>query len=242
LKYPITREQLERAVAQRLWLEGRQPGQLAASERKILTYAVLSELIDHQLLRVKTQANADEAPVSGAEIDAAVHAFRSHFPADVDFPAALATQGIASEKELRFRLAATLQQEKYLETRIQPAILVSQDEVRAWYDANPTAAEIPPAVRIRQVFISSRNRSPSEARAIADRAQAELAQPNGDFAALAARVSEDDATKGRGGDLGWLAPESLPRELAAAIAPLKVGGQALVRSPLGSPRRLSPHV
>jgi len=232
-KYPITRQQLDRAVAERLWLEGRQDRLLDPGERKLMTYAVLNELIEHQLLRVKVQANSAAVPVSEAEIDAAVLAFRSRFPAAADFPAVLATQGIASEKELRFRLAATLQQEKYIETRIKDAIGVSQDEARAWYDANPKAAETPPLVRARQIFISSSMRSPEEARARVDGAHAELAGSNGDFAALAATLSDDDATKARGGDLGWLEPGRLSQELAAAVAPLKVNEQAIVRSSHG---------
>jgi hypothetical protein len=232
-KHPITRQQLNRAVAERLLLDGRQDQPLGGNERKLLTYAVLNDLIDHQLLRVKTQANSSEVPLSEAEIDAAVAGFRSRFPSGTDFPALLATQGIGSEKELRFRLAATLQQEKYIETRIHAAIQVSAEEARAWYDANPQAAEVPPAARARHIFFSTMSRTPDEAHALLDGVRTELAGSGGSFAALAAMHSEDEATKGSCGDLGWIEQRSMPADLLPAVLTLKLNEPAVVRSRLG---------
>jgi hypothetical protein len=232
-QYPITRAQLERAVTERLWLEGRQHEQLTADARKLITYAVLNELIDHQLLRVKVKANSNDFPVSEAEIDAAFAGFRGRFPGVVDFPGMLAAQGIGSEKELRLRLAATIQQEKYIEKHIAAAIAVSDEEARAWFAANPQAAEVPAVARVRQVFRSAISRPADEAHAELEAAMAELAAGKRDFAALVAAHSEDPASSQRAGDLGWLAQARTPPELAAAIAGLEVNQLALVRSKLG---------
>jgi len=231
-KHPITRQQLDRAVAERLLLDGSQSQPLGPNERKLLTYAVLNDLIDHQLLRVKAQANSSEVPLSEAEIDAAVAAFRSRFPSGTDFPALLATQGIGSEKELRFRLAATLQQEKYIGTRIHDAVQVSAEEARAWYEANPQAAEVPPVARARHIFISTMSRAPEEAHALLESVRTELAA-NGSFAAQAAKHSQDEGTKGSGGDLGWIEQRYIPADLVAAVLTLKPNEPALVRSRLG---------
>lgn len=232
-KHPITRQQLDRAVAERLWLEGRNNQPLGLNERKTITYAVLNDLIDHQLLRVKVQANSDTVPLSEAEIDAAVASFRSRFPAAEDFQKLLVRQGIASELELRFRLAATLQQEKYIETRIHDAVLVPDDEAQAWYEANPQATMVPAMVRARHVFISNINRSADEARAVLEAARADLAGSHGDFSQLAARHSEDPATRDLGGDLGWLDPLGSAEPPLAALATLETNTPTLVRSGLG---------
>ena len=47
---------------------------------------------------------------------------------------ALKSYGFQGEKELRFRLAAKLQQEIYILPKNQPGIAVSDEEAKKWYE------------------------------------------------------------------------------------------------------------
>jgi hypothetical protein len=50
--YKITRTQLDRAIHERLFLEGTSISDLSPSQKKLVEYAALGELIDHELMRV----------------------------------------------------------------------------------------------------------------------------------------------------------------------------------------------
>ena len=49
--HPITRSQLDRALNEQLWLEGKTAATLTPADLKLARDAALDELIDHQLLR-----------------------------------------------------------------------------------------------------------------------------------------------------------------------------------------------
>lgn len=231
--HPILVGQLERAVADRLRREGRPPADLEPGQLKLVRLAALNELIDHQLLRVKTQANAVEVPVGEAEIEAEFERFAQRFASPQERAAALAAEGIASDTELRYRLAARLQQEKYIESRIGPAAVVSEAEARQWYDEHRSRFVRPERLRARHLFVATLERDPAAAEQIAAGALARLQGGQSDFAALAAELSEDERTKPSGGELGWFSRERLPADFTAAVFALPASKPSLVRSKLG---------
>jgi parvulin-like peptidyl-prolyl isomerase len=225
--------QLERALANRLRRAGRTPEQLTADQLRAAREAALDELIDHQLLRVKTKSNAVEVPVSEAEIDAELARFRKGFDTPEEMAAAMRTQGIASERELRFRLAGRLQQEQYLAWRIGPRTTVSDADVRQWYEEHRSSLVRPERVRARHVFIATLERDATEARETLARALARLHGGATSFPALAAELSEDERTKTHGGDLGWFSRARLPADFTAAVFALPNHTPTLVRTKLG---------
>ncbi|MCA9207712.1 MAG: SurA N-terminal domain-containing protein, partial [Planctomycetales bacterium] len=75
----ITLDQLDRAVRERLWLEGRDAGELSADELKLIRYVALDGLIDHELLRVKAKANAPDLIVSEEEVDERLRRLAARF-------------------------------------------------------------------------------------------------------------------------------------------------------------------
>ncbi len=232
-QHPILVGQLERAVADRLRREGRAPGQLSAAQLRVVRYAALNELIDHQLLRVKTKANAVEVPVTGAEIEAEYDRFARQFEGPEELAAALAAQGISGDTELRIRLAGRLQQEKYLESRVGPPAAVSETDARQWYDAHRDRFVRPERVKARHVFIATLERDPAEAEQLLAAALARIRAGEAAFAAVAAELSEDERSKHHGGDLGWFARARLPADFTAAVFALPDKQPALVRTKLG---------
>ena len=79
LHLPILASQLERATKERLWLRGKKLDDLTPQQRRIERLAALDDLIDHQLLRIKTKHNATELPVAEAEVDEALKRLAARF-------------------------------------------------------------------------------------------------------------------------------------------------------------------
>ncbi|MGE9270318.1 MAG: peptidylprolyl isomerase [Verrucomicrobiales bacterium] len=231
--HPILRSQVEREAKMKLWLEGRRMEDLSAEDRREIRLVALNELIDHQLLRVKVQYNAQEFPVSEEEVDEAVLRMASRFASREEMKRELEAEGIDSEKELRFRLAARLQQVKYLESKLAEHLEVREDEARAWYEERIEHFSIPKRVRVRQVFLATLERDPKEVESKLSAAFDELNSGKADFADLARELSEDVRSKHRGGDLGWMSESRLPDDFRKAVFSLKVGEPSLVRTKIG---------
>lgn len=233
LHLPILDSQLERATNERLWLRGRKLEDLTPPQRRAERLAALEDLIDHQLLRIKTKQGATELPVAEAEVDEALKRLAARFESRDAMQKDLAAEGIDSEKELRLRIGARLQQQKYLESRIAPQIAVTEEEVRAWHEAHAKELARPERIEARHVFLSTLGRDAAEARATLQKALDQLIAKTKDFPALAAELSEDARSKANGGNLGWLTQQRLPADFAAPLFALPLNRPSLIRTKLG---------
>lgn len=229
----ITRSQLDRAVRERLWLEGRGTEGLAPAERDQATRAALDELIDHELLRRKTAAMARQLRVTPEEIDQRLERYAARFASRDEMRAALQAAGLGGERAFRERLAARIQQEKFVESQVAPLATVTRDEARAWFEQHRDAFALPERVEVRHVFLPTLDHPSEEAKAKLEAALAELTAGRKDFATIARESSEDPASKDRGGSLGWMSRHRLPADFAEAVFALPDGKPALVRSLLG---------
>lgn len=229
----ITRSQLDRAVAERLWLSGKSPDSLTPESLKLIRYAALGELIDHQLIRLKVSVNTLELPVSDEEITPRLDALAARFPDEAALAAAMRSEGISSRAELRERIAARIQQEKYVASRVTPLIGVTDEEIAEWHAQHQAGLATPERVEARHVFLSTHTRPVDEARTILDAALADLAAKTKDFTTLVQDLSEDPATREAGGALGWLTRDRLPPDLAVPLFDLPQDQPAILRSKLG---------
>jgi parvulin-like peptidyl-prolyl isomerase len=229
----ITRSQLERALHERLWLDGKSPDDLNPQNLRIARYAALDDLIDHELLRVKAKANAHELRVTDEEVNDRLRRMLSRFTTKGEMERVMKSQGITSENELRERVSARIQQEKYIEMRIGPVADVTDAEARAWFDEHAGELATPERARVRHVFLSTLNRPREEALATMENAMADLRGGRVDFTALVSRLSEDPASKPQGGDLGWMTRARLPEDFADPVFSLPLDQPALVTTSIG---------
>ena len=228
--YPILLTQVERRLEEDLWKEGRRPEDLSEAELKLKRRVALDTLIDlHLLGKVKVHYNRSEYPVSTEEIDAAVERFVSRFANPTKASEALAGQGW-TEEELRARLAARIQQEKYLEDFI--GLTITEEEVGEWYDQHREELAYPERLRVRHIFRATLDRDASEVRTEIDEIMAKLTE-GGDFGELAAEFSQDERSKKTGGDLGWMRAERLPKDFADSVFDLPLNKVTLVQTKLG---------
>lgn len=231
--HPISRSQLERAVSEQLWLQGKSPENSAPADLASAREAALDQLIDHQLLRLQTRALDAQLSASDGEIDERIRRLVGRFETKGALESAMKSQGISNEKELRARLAARIRQEKFIDLRIGPAIRVSEEEAAEWFAENEKSLGLPERIEARHVFIPTLSHPPEEAREKLAGALAELTEKKKDFAALAKELSFDPATKDSGGALGWMTRDRLPADFAVPVFAMKPNEPALVRTKLG---------
>lgn len=231
--HPITRSQLDRAVSEQLWLQGKSATSLAPSELAIARQVALDELIDHELLRLQVKANTTPLAVTDEEITKRVHRLVGRFESKGALETAMKSQGITNEKDLLDRLAARIQQEKLVELRISPSIKVTDEEARKWFDENQNATSLPERIEARHIFLPMLDHPPEEAKQKLDAALVELTEKKKDFATLAREISEDPATKENGGNLGWMTRDRLPADFGAPIFSIELNKPTLLRTRLG---------
>jgi parvulin-like peptidyl-prolyl isomerase len=229
--HPITRSQLDRAVRERLWLQGLDESEASARERVALQRRTLDELIDDLLLRIEAHRRGIEVKASELEIDGAFQRFAARFE-DGELDTALRSQGL-DRAELRQRLAAWLEQEKTLELCVGDAWKIEETEAREWFTAHAAELGQPERLQARQVFLATLERNPDDAKRALDQALADLVAGKKDFAAMALELSDDEASKAKGGELGWLVRDRLPADFADAVFALPERSPALVRTTLG---------
>ena len=230
----ITRSQVERAMHENLWLEGKSIDSLSAAEKTKAHETALEELIDHALLRDKIASDTKSIHINDNEINSRLRAMLSRFTTKGEMESSMHGQGIANESELRARVAARLQQEKWIEAQIAPMIRTSDDEARAWFNQNAASMAMSERIEVRHIFMAARDQPQTKIDATLGAALQNLKSQRKDFATLAREISDDPASKDRGGSLGWMTKARLPTDFAPAVFALPIGQPTIVRSSLGS--------
>ena len=105
------------------------------------------------------------------------------------------------------------------------------------YAAHPSEFAQPARFHAAHLFLAAPDTTPPDATEAKQTTIADLAQrlqTGADFVSLAAKFSEDEATKKRGGDLDWFSAERMPPEFIEQVAKLHPGEiSAPFRTPLG---------
>ncbi|MEM9080375.1 MAG: peptidylprolyl isomerase [Verrucomicrobiota bacterium] len=228
---PILLTQIDRAVEERLWREGKGVEGLSSDRLKELRLAAINRLFDEHLLRIKVRFNPERAAVENVELARAVRWFQKRFVTEQEFEEAMAMQGWRGMEELGARVGAKLEQEAYLEELV--GIEVSEEEAKNFYDENRNQFRRGERIRCRQIFFASLDHGEAGARRLAEEALEEVKKKN-DFAEVAERRSEDLKSKRFGGDLGWMEEGRGDEEFFAQVAELVMGQMEVVETRLGS--------
>ncbi|RKH40059.1 peptidylprolyl isomerase [Corallococcus sicarius] len=164
------------------------------------------------------------------------------------------TGAVVSDDEVRARYEKDGNQAKLVFARFLPTMFADkvpaptpaqlaefqkahEKEISDYYAANSFVYNVPERIHARQILVKvapdATPEQKAQAKAKAEELRKEL-DSGKDFAAVAKASSEDDATKLKGGDLGWVERNAWEPTLANAAFALKAGEVTQpVESPLG---------
>jgi peptidyl-prolyl cis-trans isomerase SurA len=197
------REELSQGGASALDVEGRFREQ---------SQNVLRDLIDHQLLAQKA---ADLGLNADTEVIKRLDEIRRNMnlPSMEALEEAVARQGLIYE-DFKANMRDNILSQWVIQREVGSRVVISPDEIKAYYDQHQKEMERKEGVSIAQILISTQGKSEEERPALRQKAEEALAKAKSgsDFAELARQYS-DDATASRGGEVGFFEKGSLAPEL-----------------------------
>jgi len=175
---------------------------------------VLENLVDLQMILQAAAKDGTTIPPDAEvtrRIDAQIETVRARFADENQFQQALAQGGLtvtSYREQLRARFRSDLTREVFRQRYAQtaPAVVVSEAEMRAFFDENRSQLQQrPPQLTVQQVLIRSGASDAAWERSqqFADSLRLLLSQ-GADFETLAREHSQDPGSAARGGDLDWV--------------------------------------
>lgn len=193
--------------------------QLTPEQRDQLRITVLRGLID-EVLKVQ-QAKTEDITISSAEIDQAFARVARNAQKSVpEFKTWLREVG-ASERSVRRQIEGELAWQRYLRKRVSPGINVSNEEIQAIL-ARMKKRQGSEEYHLREIYVSATPQTAQSVFSSMRQMMEEMQSGKAPFDYYARTYSES-TTKVTGGDLGWVAADSLPPELAKTASEMQVG-------------------
>jgi parvulin-like peptidyl-prolyl isomerase len=168
---------------------------------------------------------ASRERISQDRIESALNLLRSQFRDDKTWAAALSASG-RSVRSLRRTIANHLRAQEWISREIHSRIDVTDEECRSFYETHRGSFLQPARLRASHLFLAA---PPETAAGVVESKRAAIGLTftrlahGEDFSELAAKLSEDEATKMRGGDLGYSSALRMPPDFFAAAAKLQLG-------------------
>jgi peptidyl-prolyl cis-trans isomerase C len=180
-----------------------------------------SDLVIRQNLR----RLASKDLIDPARIDREVSLFKAEFGQDKRFAKALHLSGL-SISSLREKIGEQLRGLDWLEKQIGPDSETPEQACRKVYETHPELFTQPVRFRASHLFLAAHAETPPET--VEEKAKAiealALRLSRGEaFSQLIAETSEDEATKSRGGDLGFFSETRMAPEFFAEVQKLRPG-------------------
>lgn len=182
--------------------------------------------VDQVVARILLGAAAREAKVQAdeAKVEAAIEQQRMIAGGPEKLAESLKQAGL-TEPDLRRITAETMMVRQYIETVLLASLTITDEDLKAYYEAHPKEFEHGEQVRLRMILVEAKPSADETTRAAA-RTKVESIHTRllagEDFATLARQFSED-ATKANGGEVGWVSKGRLMPELEPAVFALEPG-------------------
>ena len=191
-----------------------------------------SDLAVHEAISVSDLVVAEnldrvssEEKIDPARLDHELSFYRAEFGDETAFTHALRTSGL-SLASLREKIAGRLRALQWLEKQIAAGPVVSDQECRKFYDTHVDLFQQPARFRVSHIFLAAHSETPPEdvaAKAKAIEALAVRVAGGESLSKLATESSEDEASKVRGGDLGFFSAARMPPEFFTEVEKLRAG-------------------
>lgn len=186
---------------------------------------VLDEMVSEELiLQAALEAKIEIDP---SELDSAVDGAKKQFNLDdAGFAAALKQQGLTLAQYRNEILRTQLLRLRAINQIVRPKVNITDDDVRNRYTQMTRRSEQISAVRLSHILFRVPDKASEQVLAAAKEqaAQAITRVRGGEpFAQVAGAVSQDDATKTTGGELGWFERGSISPEWEAVVFSMEQG-------------------
>jgi PPIC-type PPIASE domain len=177
-----------------------------------------------------------EEPVAISARDRAYHLLESQFGDEKAFASAFRSNGF-SFRSLRVAINEHLRAQRWIDNKIAPKMVISDEECRQFFNAHHDAFNQPLRYRATHLFLAAPAETPADVleakRLLIESFAGQIAQ-HVDLSELAEQFSEDEATKPDGGDLGFFSASRMPSDFYSEVAKLRVGEKSKpFRSHLG---------
>jgi parvulin-like peptidyl-prolyl isomerase len=198
-----------------------------------LRHEVLERLIDDEL--ILQQAGELKLTISNEQIDSSIEEIkRQNSIDDKQLREALKGQGM-SMATYRADIKRQLLRFRVINIAVGSRVSVSDEDIKTYYERHMKTGSNT-QVRASHIFVSIPEGA--DAAAVAEKqAQAqrvlERARKGEDFAKLARELSDDPATRGEGGDLGFFGKDMLPKPIEEMVFAMNVGD---IRGPVRADR------
>jgi len=185
---------------------------------------LLNQMIEQKLFQ--QEAKKSGIRISDAELDLALKDIeeRNRFPSREALKAAVTRENVSWEKyveDLRNQLTVL----KLMNREIDSNLLITDSDIRAYYDAHPEEFQLPEQIRLKQILIRIPEGASTEVierkRQKAEQVLAE-SRKGEDFVQLVEKYS-DGAERRSGGDLGAFKKGELTPEIDRVVFSLKDG-------------------
>lgn len=184
-------------------------------------HALLSRLI----AKARAEYLARDETISNAEIDREFGLVQFQFRDTRTWVSELAANQL-SGRALRSEIAANLRATKWFERQLRAATKVTEAECVEYFNAHQPTYSLPARYRASHLFLAAPQESPPPIVDLKHRTIDSLSvriSHAENFSELVAMTSEDEATKTRGGDLGFFSESRMPPDFFALVARLRVG-------------------
>ena len=127
--------------------------------------------------------------------------------------------------EFKMRIKTRYLRDQVLGREVYGRVIVTNEEMRTYYDAHKKDFDRPEGVHIREISVSTQGMAAEEAEAQRKKLEDALAaiKKGGDFGETAQKYSESDTAQS-GGDLGFFEKGQLAKDVEDLIAKLDKGG------------------
>lgn len=181
---------------------------------------IINNLIEEKLLLQKAKEKGINVE---QEVNDSIERLKqeNNIRTDEELSEALTQEGLTIE-DIKKQLRERTMQQKLLYYYLQGKISITEQELLKYYDEHKQEFVVPASYRISNIFISFNDKTKEEAYK-KTKAILEMIKNGEDFTKLATEYSEN-ASKEKGGDLGFLMRNELNEDLAKVIDSIPIDG------------------
>jgi peptidyl-prolyl cis-trans isomerase C len=217
---PVGRDELEAAVKD---AEARAGRPVPAEERDAVYRGLLDRVILFKLLA--SEAKIRGVTVTPQEVTERIAQIKQQFPSEAEFQKELLKRH-TTMPQLEVEQRRDLVNAKTIEAEVAPKLVVTDQDLDAFYKGNPEQFKSPESVRASHILIGvAKDATPATKAAAKTEAEGVLKRVKAgeDFAALAKQYSKDPGSAAVGGDLNFFPKGQMVPAFDAAAFALKPG-------------------